>query len=610
MRLFETSRFQEIWSIGLIMVISFFAQHAYAAWEPQTDRPGMDYKVFSIDNSVEGFVAVKKCEDACKNEPQCKAFTYVNPGVQGPHSRCWLKNGVPAKMSKDGCTSGVVRPDSKGDYCNNYALDAVQMAKNNDGWKCGYSGGRWNLDYKNHFTWCMQVPKTRTLSEAKARKNGMTQCMQPSTKGDLAAHDWCYRLDKNSGKLSFAPVIKNEGITTWKSAKEGEYRVGVSVGSLISEYKYTLRTFPNWYLNSKDISILPGPTVSYHPNNMYGIKHLWMFSHPEDSPISNNSSEGMGGYFKGISFENDPLILVNQCKDFKSIDVLTKPGTSKKLAVQVILRSIEVVDEADGSGNAEPYLWPFFFQIDYRMILPDHFYNPPKWSHAPGGEHGNIGDNYDAGQMRLIPIKYGHWKTTFEQNPIYPKDNAFIGAVVVLLEEDDAPSSNDVINKYYPEFQSKIAKTIQCQFLKAMKKEVDYLTAKGDSKAGMTKLFYDQLIMDQRLQNLDCPSSDPSSSGGSGSGAQEFSGFIKKAEQELRDEILSNLQEPWWAWIFPPVAAFLNIDDFIGGEIVTWKWTDLEKNPYRSLLFKWNNGTKSEDGDFNLRMHLRAKPIY
>ncbi len=602
---------QKVWLIVLIMIFSVWAEHVLAAWETQTDRPGMDYKNFSIDSSIEAFVAVKKCEDACKNDPQCKAFTYVNPGVQGPHSRCWLKNGVPAKVPKDGCTSGVVRPDSKGDYCNNYALNAVQMAKSNDGWKCGYSGNRWNLDYKNHYTWCMQVPKTSAESETKARKVEMTQCMQPSTKGDLAAHDWCYRLDKIRGELSFAPIIKNEEITTWKSAKEGEYRVGVSIGSLISEYKYTLHTFPNWYLNSKDISILPGPTVSYHPNNMYGIKHLWMFSHPEDSPINNNSSEGMGGYFKGLSFENDPLVLVNQCKDFQSLDALIKPDNSKKLDVQIILRSIGVVDEADGSGNAEPYLWPFFFQIDYRIILPDHFYNPKKWTHAPGGEHGNIGDNYDAGQLRLIPVKYGHWKTTLEQNPIYPKDNVHIGVIVVLLEEDDLPSSSAVINEYYPEFQSIITEKIQCKFLTSMKENVDYLTAQSDSKAGMVKLFYDGLINDQRAQDLDCPSSGPSSGGSSGSGTQGFDDFATEAEQELQDTILKKLADPWYLnFLIPGITAFINLDDFIGGKIFIWKWTDLEKDPYRSWLIKWNNGTGSEDGDFNLRMHLRAKPIY
>lgn len=40
-------------------------------------------------------------------EGQCVAWTYVNPGVQGPQARCWLKSAVPAPRPSTCCVSGI-----------------------------------------------------------------------------------------------------------------------------------------------------------------------------------------------------------------------------------------------------------------------------------------------------------------------------------------------------------------------------------------------------------------------------------------------------------------------------------------------------------------------
>jgi PAN domain-containing protein len=71
-------------------------------WEPQTDRPGADYRNFDLRAP-----RPEMCRDACWSEPQCRSFTYVRPGVQGPHARCWLKNVVPPSRPSDCCLSGV-----------------------------------------------------------------------------------------------------------------------------------------------------------------------------------------------------------------------------------------------------------------------------------------------------------------------------------------------------------------------------------------------------------------------------------------------------------------------------------------------------------------------
>jgi len=71
-------------------------------WEPNIDRPGADYRTFELRAP-----APEQCRDACWNETQCRAFTYVRPGVQGPHARCGLKSAVPPARPADCCLSGV-----------------------------------------------------------------------------------------------------------------------------------------------------------------------------------------------------------------------------------------------------------------------------------------------------------------------------------------------------------------------------------------------------------------------------------------------------------------------------------------------------------------------
>ena len=64
------------------------------------DRPGRDYRNFPVGSANE-------CHKACMAEAQCKAWTYVKPGIQGPSARCWLKHSVPGPVRNTCCTSGV-----------------------------------------------------------------------------------------------------------------------------------------------------------------------------------------------------------------------------------------------------------------------------------------------------------------------------------------------------------------------------------------------------------------------------------------------------------------------------------------------------------------------
>lgn len=79
-------------------------QRASSSVETGIDRPGRDYKNFNLGVSIAGF---DPCKSACEADANCKAWTFVKSGVQGPQSRCWLKWGVPPPTPNGCCVSGV-----------------------------------------------------------------------------------------------------------------------------------------------------------------------------------------------------------------------------------------------------------------------------------------------------------------------------------------------------------------------------------------------------------------------------------------------------------------------------------------------------------------------
>lgn len=213
----------------------------------------------------------------------------------------------------------------------------------------------------------------------------------------------------------------------------------------------------------------------------------------------------------------------------------------------------------------------------------------------------------------VLPATYGQWKTNLRQNPAYfPKENVYVGVVVVLLEEDDFPSSNDVANKYYPLFTDKITKRLQCLFLKNFNEKIIALKSQKNPMVSLVDQLYKKLTekasglgCDNAKDNIPAPKSDDGNS-------QDFGNFIAEAEKELQKELISNLGDPWWLNFFlPGISIFINVDDFIGANILIWKWTDLEKNPLQSLPpIEWNKSTGSEDGSFNLLVEIQAFPVY
>jgi hypothetical protein len=67
------------------------------------DRPGGDYANFDLNGTYPS-----DCRDACAKDGRCQAWTYVQPGVQGPKARCWLKSSVPPARPNTCCISEVM----------------------------------------------------------------------------------------------------------------------------------------------------------------------------------------------------------------------------------------------------------------------------------------------------------------------------------------------------------------------------------------------------------------------------------------------------------------------------------------------------------------------
>jgi hypothetical protein len=70
--------------------------------EQDKDRYGGDFLGFDVDTA-----RIELCEDACRNDGRCQAWTYVKPGLHGAQARCYLKSVVPALSDNACCVSGT-----------------------------------------------------------------------------------------------------------------------------------------------------------------------------------------------------------------------------------------------------------------------------------------------------------------------------------------------------------------------------------------------------------------------------------------------------------------------------------------------------------------------
>ena len=119
--------------------------------------------------------------------------------------------------------------------------------------------------------------------------------------------------------------------------------------------------------------------------------------------------------------------------------------------VRVQLIDLECIDEADGPGNAEPYVWPVFFKIDGDSFAVDAggmgLIGHPCVDGTRRGEHGNLDvADVDAGDIVPIPASVGRLETVLRPIPVNDPTYRIvlgeddlpgtIGVAVVLMEQD------------------------------------------------------------------------------------------------------------------------------------------------------------------------------
>jgi hypothetical protein len=85
------------------------AQPIEVTLEPETDRAGGDYRNFESPLPA-------RCQSECEKDARCRAYTFVNPGIENRKFRpghCWLKSKGLSPSVNPCCVSGVKRPKVK-----------------------------------------------------------------------------------------------------------------------------------------------------------------------------------------------------------------------------------------------------------------------------------------------------------------------------------------------------------------------------------------------------------------------------------------------------------------------------------------------------------------
>lgn len=132
---------------------------------------------------------------------------------------------------------------------------------------------------------------------------------------------------------------------------------------------------------------------------------------------------------------------------------LAQPASAQEqtLDVRLQLQRIKCIDEGDGIGSAEPYLWAVFFKIDgEKCFVNSAFQLEGQAQIKPTyGNHENLPNHdVDAGEVINIPSSLGaDYRTRLVplplNQPIGSMTNtaAAMGCIVVLMEEDNTPNS-------------------------------------------------------------------------------------------------------------------------------------------------------------------------
>ena len=143
------------------------------------------------------------------------------------------------------------------------------------------------------------------------------------------------------------------------------------------------------------------------------------------------------------------------------------------LNVTFRLQRLRCLEEADGAGAAEPYMWVMFFKLDGETLTVDSDagfkVKGQAVSVSMSGNHGDLGDRgVNRGDVVAIPAQLGAFDTVLMPIPLTKQVGQMthvggaIGCIAVLLEQDATPSDAILAghNKLAESVTTELAKVI------------------------------------------------------------------------------------------------------------------------------------------------------
>ena len=100
-----------ILAFGVLAAAPAVAQTASSQFSQRGEnRPGSDLRHIDFPAPPPNSFSTQStlCQAACAKDASCQSWTLVNPGIQGPNARCWIKGRIPEPKADVCCTSGVV----------------------------------------------------------------------------------------------------------------------------------------------------------------------------------------------------------------------------------------------------------------------------------------------------------------------------------------------------------------------------------------------------------------------------------------------------------------------------------------------------------------------
>jgi hypothetical protein len=211
---------------GLAIALCLWTGPALALDQGQI-RLGADYDIFTIGGEDH-----RPCEQACREDPKCKSWTFLKTLGQ-----CRLKHSVAPAFPNACCVSDVKRerPNVATDevLCADSAVAAVDAYDLNLVNRCGFTGPLWTSDYRALYRQCLRNSPTRRDAETRERAAALEDCRAIALRGQELRCDHYVRVTIQ--QLRTATVNRcgfSEGVWSSSAAQLANECKRLSVGDI------------------------------------------------------------------------------------------------------------------------------------------------------------------------------------------------------------------------------------------------------------------------------------------------------------------------------------------------------------------------------------------